>query len=857
MKEKKGSLTDTSLPKLLHLIYRQADPAGILDIIQEPVKKRFYFKDGMPVAAMSNILNEVLGRLLMQEGVITQKDYEGSLEIVLKEKKKHGEVLISMGLLTHERLDGFLTLQLKRRLWGIFGWGTGTYRYAKTETIPPGMSLPPLNPAELILDGISLGFYPIPSIKADLKDYLDRPVEAVPGAGRYRIADFHPTIQEERFFDSFDGVKTLREALEGSDLLRQRALALSLAFIITGLVRKRGEEEAPAFEETEAPEVKPSGGVAAPLDSRLNAELLFMKAKTALSNKEFGNAIAALKEITDLNPMEAEYWAYLGWAIFQSGPGRAAEAERIIKDAIELNNDLDAAWVFLGYIALSRGDEAEAERAFSVAFSKNPLQLEAMVEKKRLLVKREAITLHQDERKTYMDWFGFAEDPFTPSPAAKFLSLSNGQSRTLDASVKAVRRRTGPLLIEGAYGAGKTTLALELAARLKNQKILSALILSPPKNEIELIKEINSDIGGVSESPSIKEQLLTLGMRVSLNKTQNGHTVIIIDNAHALLPGCLKLIQYVARLKSLQIILLGEPALSERLKHADFTELGQKLSAGLALAPLTMEETRAYILRRISVAEKKPSAGMRAFLLSDEELKEVFEKTGGLPGLINEEAAVLLARSVVKEAPSELIMDAEIAREEPPPDKTDEAFYYEEPSFAPEEEFKGTEAEIVEEGVSGPVAAEPVKAEAASPIKEPVKAEAAPASGKKGPDIAGRAAFAEPLKPVKAQAGASAASGSAGPAAKPSSPLPKEKKPGVALRLLLWALTVLVIGLIIGSIAGLFSFSRNTGGTNGSQTVNKPRKEKTVEKAIEGSIDKALPGTTAEGTDNGLKRKEE
>ena len=108
MKEKQGGLARIGLPGLLNLIYIKKDPSAILDIIKEPVKKRFFFRNGMPVAASSNILNEVLGRLLMQEGVINQQQYQTSLETVLKEKKRHGEVLISMGLLTPEALDEFL-----------------------------------------------------------------------------------------------------------------------------------------------------------------------------------------------------------------------------------------------------------------------------------------------------------------------------------------------------------------------------------------------------------------------------------------------------------------------------------------------------------------------------------------------------------------------------------------------------------------------------------------------------------------------------------------------------------------------------------------------------------------------------
>ena len=173
MKENTGALVETGLPKLLHLIYREADPAAILDIVREPVKKRFFFKDGVPVYATSNVLGEVLGRLLMAEGIITQKEYEGSLETVLKEKRRHGEVLTSMGLITTGELDNFLTLQLKRRLWRIFGWDQGAFDYKRIEKPPEGITPMPLHPARLILDGISLGFYPLSRIKQDLSKHID------------------------------------------------------------------------------------------------------------------------------------------------------------------------------------------------------------------------------------------------------------------------------------------------------------------------------------------------------------------------------------------------------------------------------------------------------------------------------------------------------------------------------------------------------------------------------------------------------------------------------------------------------------------------------------------------------------
>jgi len=238
LKDRLGNLSKTGLPALLHLIYEKGDAAGILDVINEPAKKRFFFKNGMPVAASSNVLSEVLGRLLMAERIISQKDYETSLEVVLRHKRKHGEVLISMGLITSAELEKFLTLQLKRRLLKVFGWKQGEYKYIKAATLPPGMDRQqPLHPAPLILEGITLGFYPPSRAKEDLGKYLDTPVKFEETAGKYRPDDFNINLQEKRFLESFDGSRPLKEVLEASDLLRGRANALALSFIITGVMK--------------------------------------------------------------------------------------------------------------------------------------------------------------------------------------------------------------------------------------------------------------------------------------------------------------------------------------------------------------------------------------------------------------------------------------------------------------------------------------------------------------------------------------------------------------------------------------------------------------------------------------------
>jgi type II secretory pathway predicted ATPase ExeA/tetratricopeptide (TPR) repeat protein len=642
LKKSRGNLVDIGLPKLLHLIYKQNHPFGILDILREPIKKRFFFSGGIPVFATSNILGEVLGRLLMLEGIITQKDYEKSLEAVLKEGRRHGEVLTSMGLITAAELDNFLYLQLKRRAWKIFGWNEGTYNYEVVESLPTGATPMPLHPAKLILDGISLGFYPLERIREELSGYLDSVVVPAFESTRYKIEDFGLNIQEARFFEKFDGTATVQDVLDNSFLLKQRALSLTLTLIMTGALAKPAapgeeveEEELKLVEEAEHKES------AAPVaGSRLNAELLFMRAKSAFTESRFEEAVDTLKQIIEINPMEGEYWAWLGWALYNHDPSKIKEAEQTIKDAIDLNNELDGAWYFLARIFFDSGEYKAAESAYMTACDKNPWMLEAVAELKRMEV-RHALGITTEERPHpgYIETFGFALDPFSTEPHDRFRITPAGQAETLETILSAIQKKEGPIVVEAEEGSGKTTLLIELLRSLSNKKTLAAAILTPAKRELQLIKTINAELHATTESRSIKEQLLSLGMRVSQNNSQGGSTIIVLDRAEELTTGCLKLIQYLARLKSLQIILIGTPGISDRLAEPDFAELNRKSLVRLGIAPLSREETGDLFRKRVSAT---PTTKTRP-AIDDDALALLYKESGGNPGEAVRCSALLLS----------------------------------------------------------------------------------------------------------------------------------------------------------------------------------------------------------------------
>ncbi|MBI5887881.1 MAG: tetratricopeptide repeat protein [Deltaproteobacteria bacterium] len=560
MKETQGNLNQTGMPKLLDLIYREGDAAGVLEISREKVKRRFFFSSGAPVSSSSNVLGDVLGRLLMQEGVITEKDYESSLETVLAQKKKHGEVLISMGLITEAELENFLVLQLKRRIWKAFGWNDGQWHYSKADTLPYGITHFPMHPAQLILDGVDHGFYPAARLQKDLKDFLDKPLKVSKDVKPYRLEDFGLTIQVKRFLESFDGKKPLAAVLKATDLLSHRASALALTFIITGLVKRADvkDEIETAFDNAVSDRKAYGQPAAAPevaAQVKINAEILFMKARRAMDEGNFETAENILSEITELNPFEGEYWACLGWTVFKRSGGSEKEvkrAERLVKDAIDLNNELEDAWYFLGMLSLDSGNLEEAEKAFYFALAKNPWMLKALAELKRIEIEK-------------------------TGKSSKYPAMNKKQKEAVTFLARCVVEKKPGALLEGEKGPGRTAVMLELLKALTDKRILAAAVLGPAQKELNFIKAINAELGTPRRFSTVKEELLSLELKASQNHIHGGQTLLIIDNAEQLTDACLKLLAAATRIKHLQTILIADTAFKQRLADPALIELGQRL----------------------------------------------------------------------------------------------------------------------------------------------------------------------------------------------------------------------------------------------------------------------------------------
>ncbi|MBN1961593.1 MAG: DnaJ domain-containing protein, partial [Deltaproteobacteria bacterium] len=103
------------------------------------------------------------------------------------------------------------------------------------------------------------------------------------------------------------------------------------------------------------------------------AETLFTKAQTLIRRGQAAQAYPLLLKAVELNRGEAEFWVYLGYALYcAKGSEAAQQAQEHIKQGLKIRERQDIAYDFLGRIARVEGHSEEARKYFIKALELNP-----------------------------------------------------------------------------------------------------------------------------------------------------------------------------------------------------------------------------------------------------------------------------------------------------------------------------------------------------------------------------------------------------------------------------------------------------------------------------------------------------
>lgn len=233
----------------------------------------------------------------------------------------------------------------------------------------------------------------------------------------------------------------------------------------------------------------------------------------------------------------------------------------------------------------------------------------------------------------YLDYFGLSEKPFSITSDPNFLFESDMHASVLKALIYGVESRAGIMALVGEIGTGKTTLAHTLIDRISKHTQVS-LLLNPIFEPLDLLKAINADFG-ISAQGSKKELLDELNSFLLESLDAQMNSLIIVDEAQNLSIESLETIRLLSNLetrknKILQILLIGQPQLKEKLADPELLQLNQRIAVRCQLKALTKEDSQFYILHRLAKAN---ASGKIVF--DNRMLKHIFNLTAGYPRMIN------------------------------------------------------------------------------------------------------------------------------------------------------------------------------------------------------------------------------
>ena len=235
----------------------------------------------------------------------------------------------------------------------------------------------------------------------------------------------------------------------------------------------------------------------------------------------------------------------------------------------------------------------------------------------------------------YKEFYGLRANPFNVNPDPRYLFLTRHTEEALACLTYGIQSRKGFVLLTGEVGTGKTTLINKLLEWLRLQQVATAFIFNSRLNVAQFLDYMMADFGIPCDSRS-KSQILLRLYNWLLDRYRAGETaVLIIDEAQNLSDEVLEEIRMLTNLetfteKLMQIVLVGQPELEQKLKQPQMRQLRQRLTLRAKTYPLTLEETKAYVQQRLRIAG---SNGQQIF--DAEALANVHRYSYGIPRVIN------------------------------------------------------------------------------------------------------------------------------------------------------------------------------------------------------------------------------
>jgi len=235
----------------------------------------------------------------------------------------------------------------------------------------------------------------------------------------------------------------------------------------------------------------------------------------------------------------------------------------------------------------------------------------------------------------YIDFYNLQENPFNLTPSSRFLYLGESHNEAYALLTYGVMERKGFVLLTGEVGTGKTTIVRSFVKNL-DPNVQCVYLSNPLLSPSDFINYLSFSVFNKEIAKSKVDFLIEFESFLNHGLQHQKNFLLIIDEAQKLSLDLLEEVRLLSNMeageeKLINIFLVGQPELNDKLNQPECRPLLQRISIRHHIQPLNLQATEQYLATRLR------AAGNRALgeIFPKPTIKAVHRYSSGYPRLIN------------------------------------------------------------------------------------------------------------------------------------------------------------------------------------------------------------------------------